>query len=346
MHVSRTFAPILASLIAVAGGCDRLRPHAPYVGRWERAASSPITRAEAPGAVVEGRLYVFGGFDSAALTVSPRVDAYDPKTGAWSRHRDLPLELTHVVPAVDGRIVWFAGGFEGRHPGTAVADVIAYDAAADTWSQGPALPAARAGGALVRRGRSLHFFGGFVDRNATSGDHWVLDLDDPAPAWRERAPLPEPRGHHGGAVVGDRIFAIGGQFNHDDARRDVDFVHAYDAEGDRWSAVAPLPTPRSHFDTATVVVDGKIVVFGGRNESPRPFWARPHPLSDSALRNVTLYDPERNVWSERPQLPMGLVSPTAGVIGDRIVIVGGSVHLAAFPQDDTYVASSAALLGD
>jgi N-acetylneuraminic acid mutarotase len=344
--VSRTFAPILASLLAVAGGCDRLRAASPYVGHWERAASSPITRVEAPGAVVDGRLYVFGGFDSASLTVSRRVDAYDPESGAWSRHRDLPVEVTHIVPAVDGRDVWFAGGFEGRHPGTAVAHVIVYDATRDTWSQGPALPEPRAGGALVRRGRTLHFFGGFVDRNATSGDHWVLDLDDPAPAWRERAPLPEPRGHHGGAVVGDRIFAIGGQFNHDDARRDVDFVHAYDAEGDRWSAVAPLPTPRSHFDTATVVVDGKIVVLGGRNESPRPFWARPHPLSDSALRNVTLYDPERNVWSERPQLPMGLVSPTAGVIGDRIVIVGGSVHLAAFPQDDTYVASSAALLGD
>jgi N-acetylneuraminic acid mutarotase len=296
--------------------------------------------------VVDGRLYVFGGFASAALDASRRVDVYDPDADAWSRASDLPLEVTHVVPAVDGRRVWLAGGFEGEHPGTAGRRVIAYDAERDAWSDGPPLPAARAGGALVRRGRSLHYFGGFVDRNATSGSHWSLDLDDPAAAWRERAPLPEPRGHAGAAVLGDRIFAIGGQFHHDEGRRDVDFVHVYDPGQDRWSAAAPLPTPRSHFDTATAVFGGRIAVFGGRSEWPRPFWARPPPLSDSALREVTLYDPERDAWSERPRLPMGLVSPTVAVVGDRVVLVGGSVHLAGFPQDDAYLASAPALLGE
>src|SRR4029450_1197325 len=76
LHVAKPSAPLLASLRAVAGGCDRLRAASPYVGHWERGASSPITRVEAPGAVVDGHLYVFGGFDSASLTVSRRVDAY------------------------------------------------------------------------------------------------------------------------------------------------------------------------------------------------------------------------------------------------------------------------------
>src|SRR4029453_12482478 len=140
LHVSKTFAPILASLLAVAGGCDRLRAASPYVGHWERGASSPITPAGAPGGVVDGPLSVFGGFDSASLTVSRRVDAYEPESGTWSRRRDLPIEVTHVVPAVDGRRVWFAGGFEGGPPGKAVANVIVYDAARDTWRGGPALP--------------------------------------------------------------------------------------------------------------------------------------------------------------------------------------------------------------
>lgn len=344
--MSEALARIVASALALAGalGCDRLAGGAPYVGAWERVASSPIARVEAPGAVVGGRLYVFGGFDSAALTVSRRVDVFDPASGAWSRGADVPLEVTHVVPAVDGERIWFAGGFRGRHPGTPIRDVLAYDVARDRWSEGPPLPEARAGGGLVRRGRSLHYFGGFVDRNATSGSHWALDLDAPAPAWVERAPLPEPRGHLGSAALGDRILAIGGQFNHDDGRRDVDFVHAYDAGSDRWAALARLPTPRSHFDTATVVFEGRVAVLGGRNDSPRPFWARPQQLSDSALREVTVYDPGADAWSERPQLPMGLVGPTAAALGERIVLVGGSVHLTAFPQDDAYVADARALL--
>jgi N-acetylneuraminic acid mutarotase len=343
---SRAFASIIASLLAFAGACHRLFPDQPYVGPWKRGASSPIARVEAPGSVVGDRLYVFGGFDSQDLTVSRRVDVYDPAADAWSRAADLPLDVTHVITAVDGERVWIAGGFLGRHPGTAIRDAFVYDAGRDAWRPGPPLPEARAAGALVRSGRSLHYFGGFVDRNATSGSHWVLALDEATPAWRERAPLPEPRGHLAGAVVGGRIFALGGQFNHDENREDVRFVHAYDEATDRWTARAPLPAPRSHFDVSTVVVGGKIAILGGRSEAPLPFWARGRPLSAFALREVTLYDPEADAWRERPTLPLGLLGATVGVVGDRAIVVGGSAHMTAFPQDDTYVVSAKALLSD
>jgi N-acetylneuraminic acid mutarotase len=342
----RAFAASLALLVVGGAGCYRLFPDQPYVGPWKRGAPSPILRVEAPGCSVGGRLYVFGGFDSDELTVSRRVDVYDPAADRWSRAADLPLEVTHVMAAVDGERVWLAGGFLGRHPGRAIADVLVYDSARDAWSAGPPLPAARAAGALVRSGRSLHYFGGFVDRDATSGSHWELPLDDPAPAWRERAPLPEPRGHLAAAAVGERILALGGQRNHDRDREDLAFVHAYDPAADRWSERATLPTPRSHFDVSTIVAGGRVAIFGGRNEGRLPFWSRGHPLSAFALREVTVYDPDRDAWSERPRLPLGLLGPTAAVVDDRVVVVGGSSHMTAFPQDDTYLLPVKDLLGE
>ena len=342
---SRAFAPMVAALLVLAA-CHRLFPDQPYVGPWQRAASSPITRVEAPGAVLGDRLYVFGGFDRQELTVSRRVDVYDPRVDAWSRAADLPADVTHVMTAVDGERVWIAGGFLGRHPGAVVRETYVYDAARDAWSPGPPLPEARAAGGFVRSGRELHYFGGFVDRNATSGSHWALSLDDPAPVWRERAPLPEPRGHLAAAVVGERIFALGGQRNHDEGREDLDAVHTYDPATDRWTACAPLPSPRSHFDVSTVVFDGRIAIFGGRSESPLPFWARGRPLTALALREVTVYDPEADAWRERPRLPLGLLGATVGLVGDRVIVVAGSAFMTAFPQDDTYWAPAAALLGE
>ena len=83
---------------------------------WEERTPSPITRFEAASAVVDGRLFVFGGFKNQILQVSQRVDIYDPQTDNWSQGTDLPAELTHAGVAVDGTDVWFAGGFVGDNP--------------------------------------------------------------------------------------------------------------------------------------------------------------------------------------------------------------------------------------
>jgi hypothetical protein len=94
------------------------------------------------------------------------------------------------------------------------------------------------------------------------------------------------------------------------------------------------------------VVGDRIALFGGRNESPLPFWARGRRLEDYALRSAVLYDTEADTWSELPPLPVGLVAPSVGLVGERVIVVGGSVHMGAFPQDDTYALALRDLLGE
>src|SRR5687767_2493038 len=56
---------------------------------WSTRAPSPIGRAEALTATIDGKMYVFGGF-SGSLGPVTRSDVYNPATNAWTRIKDLP----------------------------------------------------------------------------------------------------------------------------------------------------------------------------------------------------------------------------------------------------------------
>ena len=289
-------------------------------GTWREGARAPTPKMEAATAVVDGKLWIIGGFAGTTYgaPVEPMVSVYDPVADRWSRGpTDLPLDVTHCnAVAVDGRL-WLVGGYQGAHPGPAVADVWRYDIAANAWSPGPALPRPTAAGTLALVGRTLHYVGGFLDRDATVGDHWTLAVDGGS-GWEPRAPLPVPRGHLASAVVDGLLYAIGGQLRHDTDSIDLDAVHVYDPARDAWRAVAPLPAPRSHFEGSTFVYRGAIVIVGGRDNT------RFYPLSRAGLRTVTRYDPAADAWTELPALPVHLESTCARVIENRLIVTNGS----------------------
>jgi hypothetical protein len=54
---------------------------------WKKVTPSPFARTEAATALVDGKLYLFGGF-IAKLETSSQVDVYEPATDAWSRKKE------------------------------------------------------------------------------------------------------------------------------------------------------------------------------------------------------------------------------------------------------------------
>lgn len=305
-------------------------------GTWREGQAAPSSKMEAQSAVVGGKLYVFGGFAGtnaqSMSPVEPRVSVYDPVADTWARAADMPIDVTHCTAVVVDGTVWFAGGYRGPHPGVAVANVEHYDVASNSWSAGPSLPVPSAAGTLVLADRTLHYIGGFLDRDTTVATHWALAVDG-GTTWEPRAPLPAPRGHLASAVVGGRIYAIGGQQHHDTDPVDLDVVTAYDPARDTWTAVKSLPTPRSHFESATFVDHGRIVIVGGRNNT------RWRPLNRVALANVTTYDPATDTWTELPALPMALMSTCAQAIDGRLVVTNGCVMDGVAGQTRTFLAN-------
>src|SRR5262249_14512607 len=153
---------------------------------------------------------------------------------------------------------------------------------------------------LIRIGRRLHYFGGFLaDRMTSPADHWVLNLDSTA-AWRQAAPFPQPRGHFTAIAVANQIFALGGAFLHDPTPHDVALVHRYDPRADRWSELAPLPTPRSHAEPGTLLDEDRVVLVGGRDNHPGRI--RRHEV----LNSIVTYDPNTDAWMNLGALPHDL----------------------------------------
>ena len=293
---------------------------------WREVAPSPQRRFEGPSLIIGDELVIFGGFDEN-LHAQVRVDAYNPATNSWRQLNDMPTAVTHIFPVKDGNTVWFVGGFVGNDPGPATAAVWQYDAVNDTWSVGPELPAARAGGTVAIWGRALHYIGGFADRDDTRGEHYVLDLDRPL-AWTTAAALPEARGHSAGAAIDGTIYVIGGQIRHDTNPVDQAEVFAYNTTADSWRQVADLPADRSHFEPGLFVMDGRIVVAGGRN----------NVAFQPSLPAVTMYDPAADIWIALPDLPTALLAPAMKRIDNDFVLTNGGFNWDQ-PQATTYISS-------
>src|SRR5687768_14565898 len=227
---------------------------------WTTRASSPIVRAESLRAVVDGKLYVLGGFSGNAGPVT-RSDVYDPVANTWTRIADMPTRLTHAGTAVIGREIIVAGGYIGLphatnpyHQQFGVRDVRKFNVDTQTWSTIPLLPKAVAGGGLVALGRELHYFSGNDSLRKDVGDHYVLNLDNLAAGWKTAVSLPTARSHFGYVALGGKIYAIGGQTGNDSLLVTKSDVHVWDpANPIVWTRKASIPRPVSHISASTFV---------------------------------------------------------------------------------------------
>ncbi|HWE01508.1 MAG TPA: kelch repeat-containing protein [Tepidisphaeraceae bacterium] len=301
--------------------------------QWKKGTASPFARVESPTIVVDGKLYLFGGFVKG-LGASNEVDVYDPAIDDWKRLKDMPTRVTHLNPAIDRGTIWLAGGFKGKHPGPVTAEVWKYDIAADTWTSGPPLPEPRAGGGLVVTLGKLHYFGGYkTDRDTNSPDHWSLPLDGET-TWRREADLPEPRGHVAAAVLDGKIYALGGAHGHDKTQIDLKFCHRFDPTGGKWSEIASLPDGRSHFEGSTIVYKGRIIIVGGRCNSSKP--------PRNVVADMLEYDPAADAWRVIGVMPVKVMAPSAAIIGGRIVVTAGGLNNPQPLTDATWIAQLAA----
>ncbi len=283
---------------------------------WGTAAAAPVGRSEAQGIMVDGKLYVLGGFQSSPFGPTDSAYAYDTASNTWTTLATMPLRLTHTGVAAVGRQIFVAGGYFGSSSTNFGAQTFAtkavwrYDIDTNTWSSMPDLPQARGSGGLVARGRFLHFFGGADLSRNDKGEHWILNLD--SGGWVAAAPMPNPRSHMGFAELAGKVYVVGGQHDVDAALVTQNSVHCFDPTTGVWSEVAPLPVARGHISTATFSMGGRILVLGGETS---------HGTSVSL---VHAYDPLTNAWSTLTSLPANRYSGVAGSAGGLVYYATGS----------------------
>lgn len=298
-------------------------------GPWKKLPDMAVPRWEAGSAVLDGKLYVFGGYKMPTRACK-RVDVFDPTANNWRKLADLPSAVTHMNLVLDGRRIWFAGGFKDGYKGHAISEVWRYEVDKNTFVAGPSLPEPRASGGLAIVGRMLHYIGGLkADRDTCSDKHWVLDLEalEKGDAkWREAKPMPKGRCHFGVATLNGKIYVLGGMHHHDSRQIDLPLVDIYDPRTDSWSREPELPTGHTHAEGSTFVHDGRIVFLGGMAQVGRKRWID---------NKTTVLSPEGK-WEHVGELPRPLSAAAAGIVDGKLYLAGGSPN-GATPQPGVWV---------
>jgi len=149
----------------------------------------------------------------------------------------------------------------------------------------------------------------------------------PSGGWGTRANLIEANSEMGIAELNGKIYVIGG---YPSSRVTVATVQSYDTATDRWSLVAPLPTPVNHL--MPVTFNNKLYVIGGQTDA------------NVAYTNIVQeYDPATNTWRRLANMPTARSSGAAVVIEGRIYVAGGrpprGADFAVYdPATDTWTA--------
>src|SRR5688572_22563121 len=197
---------------------------------WGTAASQPASTHEVHGEVVNGKLYIFGGYDinkQPQWTPTKRSFVYNPATNQWAPIADLPHTpngsgfggITHVGLTTDGTNIYLAGGYPSNSTGTGqtfgTRQVWRYNVSSNTYTKLPDLPQSLAGGQLRYLNGKIHYISGTNLSRVDVGVHYALDLANLTAGWKTLASVSDPRNHAGSAVYGGKIYFIGGAHKQD-----------------------------------------------------------------------------------------------------------------------------------
>jgi hypothetical protein len=135
-------------------------------GTWKQFPVTPTIRSENSAALLDGKIYVLGGFTQKGATT--RIDVWDPILNNWGMATPLPkaLHLTTAV-VVNGKI-YVIGGFESGF-WRPVNTTYEYDPAFHRWFNKTPMPTARgAHAAAIIKGK-IHLVGvGLIENYSIS----------------------------------------------------------------------------------------------------------------------------------------------------------------------------------
>lgn len=167
------------------------------------------SRAELSASIVNGKIYVVGGYFFSMYYVSSSVlEVYDPETDTWTTNAPMPTAVYSCSSAVvDNKIYVIENSFKGRDGSLNQI----YDTETDSWSYGRSIPTEVVGAVAVATTavyapKRIYVIGGEASANSSNQ---VYNPENGT--WGIGAQMPVPRSYLGIAVVDDVLYTIGGR---------------------------------------------------------------------------------------------------------------------------------------
>jgi N-acetylneuraminic acid mutarotase len=177
----------------------------------------------------------------------------------------------------------------------------------------------------------MYVFAGLVSAPVWLPIGLVYEFDPATDKWTKKKPMPLPAHHLGLTEFNGKIYVFGGftagMVNGLAAWTPIDNAFEYDPVNDSWKALAPMRVKRGSVVSATV--GGKIYVIGGVTTAPGATNPAIRPETPQrVLGMVEEYDPEKNTWRDRSNMPTPRNHTAAGVVNGKIYVIGGRIGAA------------------
>ncbi|WP_437304533.1 kelch repeat-containing protein [Sorangium sp. So ce388] len=267
-----------------------------------------------------GRVLVVGGSDDSGTLAS--AELYDPAEDRWTPARPMSTARKGLTATrLDSGLILVVGGWNEE---TLVASAELYDPREDTWTTAAPMSDGRYDhtATLLGNGRVL-VTGGTDGWNALAEALASAELYDPAEnSWTPAQRMSTWRQRHAATLLDDgRVLVTGGAEVPWGDEEEGEFASAeiYDPVSGSWALTAPTRVGR-YQHTATLLVDGRVLVTGGSPSTVVGGAERSWYLADAEIYDVTA-----GSWSDAPAMAVGRSDHTATLLpGGGVLVTGGN----------------------
>jgi uncharacterized protein (TIGR03437 family) len=316
---------VINGVLYVAGGANAsgdvpyLESYNPATESWSTLAQLPnlgggdAGRYQGAAGVINGKLYLAGGWRTSPALPTSSLEIYDPVANAWSQGASMPaLTGCSGADVIDGLlyVVSSCNGFSGY-----VNSLYVYNPATNAWSTGASMPHVHSQPAVAAIGGILYVAGGF-DGSVINN---TLDAYNPATnSWTTLAGMPTARGGAASAVINGLWYVAGGS---NASGSPLSVVEVYDAATNTWSTSTPMFNALAGSYAGGVA--GQLYVADGSN-------------AGGATSALEVYNPGVGAWSPLPSGNFSRSAVQGGVINGMLYVAGGQNASGDVPYLESY----------
>ena len=313
---------------------------------WTTLAPIPAPRQEHTTIFLPpSTIGILGGVIPGAGETLPNTTGimqfYSITHDTWRTVSSIPKPVNHGnAAAVNGKIYVLGGLVPTETWNTSpvwnyTSDSWVYDPRDDSWAPLPAMPGVEARGSAgvgVYEGkvflagglRKLELFHGGVQETVDT----VSIFDTVTKKWLEvpsaAKNIPEGRDHAGAAVVGSKMFVLGGRKNGQENVKDTVFILDLKNLQRGWkTSKAKMPTPRG--GVATGVIGKKVYIFGGEGNTQ---------VASGVFNETESYDTATDCWEKSIPMKIPRHGTYAVGVGKKVYIPGGGIMQSGSPVSD------------
>ena len=172
-------------------------------GAWTQKTTGAISaRQEASSVFYNGKMYVFGGFDSGG-SYENDIWEYDIAGDSWAQKTPTggppAIRCSHTAVVYNGKMYIF-GGYTGS-PASRKNDIWEYDIAGNSWTQKTSGATGRNGHTAIVYNGEMYIFGGYNASAAILNDVWKYNIA--GDSWVQKTSGASIRAFHTAIVTDD-----------------------------------------------------------------------------------------------------------------------------------------------